>query len=155
MHTYFLLLWMGGHLHYPHCCCSCSEESSQGSIQPRFEPGTFWQASALTILQRYTPVCAQYSIRLGAGIRHVTKYLYIKSTTVVCCALIGIGTPPTPLLQASVPYPPPPQRVGGAHSPAAKEVGESQFRRLEKKLALCLHCMCAMLSGLNTTFLIQ
>jgi hypothetical protein len=29
--------------------------------------------------------------------------------------------------------PPPDQRVGGAHSPAAKGVGEFQFRRLEKK----------------------
>jgi hypothetical protein len=30
--------------------------------------------------------------------------------------------------------------VGGAHSPAAKGVGESQFQRLEKRLALCLLC---------------
>jgi hypothetical protein len=29
---------------------------------------------------------------------------------------------------------------GGAHSPAAKGVGESQFQRLEKRLALCLLC---------------
>jgi hypothetical protein len=38
---------------------------------------------------------------------------------------------------------PPGPRVGGAHSPAAKGVGESQFRRLEKKLStlptLCLY----------------
>jgi hypothetical protein len=27
-----------------------------------------------------------------------------------------------------------------AHSPAAKGVGESQFQRLEKRLALCLLC---------------
>jgi hypothetical protein len=38
--------------------------------------------------------------------------------------------------------PPPPRPKGGgeAHSPAAKGVGESQFRRLEKNLALCLLC---------------
>jgi hypothetical protein len=33
---------------------------------------------------------------------------------------------------------PPDQRVGG-HT-AAKGVGESQFQRLEKRLALCLLC---------------
>ncbi len=36
---------------------------------------------------------------------------------------------------------PPPRTKGwGAHSPAAKGVGESQFQRLEKRLALCLLC---------------
>jgi hypothetical protein len=30
--------------------------------------------------------------------------------------------------------------VGGAHPPAAKGVGESQFHGLEKRLALCLLC---------------
>ncbi len=55
------------------------------------------------------------------------------------CPLVGIGTPPTPLSPASVPSPPGP-KDGGAHSPAAKGVGESQFRRLEKSLALCVIC---------------
>ncbi len=36
--------------------------------------------------------------------------------------------------------PPPGPKGGGAHSPAAKGVGESQFQRLEKRLALCLLC---------------
>ncbi len=36
--------------------------------------------------------------------------------------------------------PPPVPKGGGAHSPAAKGVGESQFQRLEKRLALCLLC---------------
>jgi hypothetical protein len=35
---------------------------------------------------------------------------------------------------------PPGPKGGGAHSPAAKGVGESQFQRLEKRLALCLLC---------------
>jgi hypothetical protein len=35
---------------------------------------------------------------------------------------------------------PPPEQGGGAHSPAAKGVRESQFQRLEKRLALCLLC---------------
>ncbi len=46
---------------------------------------------------------------------------------------------PTPLA-ASVYALPPGPRGGGAHSPAAKGVGESQFQRLEKRLALCLLC---------------
>ncbi len=38
--------------------------------------------------------------------------------------------------------PPPGPKGGGAHSPAAKGVRESQFQRLEKRLALCLLCGC-------------
>ncbi len=51
--------------------------------------------------------------------------------------LVGIETLPTPLSPASVPLPP---EGGGAHSPADEGLGESQFRRLEKNLALCLLC---------------
>ncbi len=36
--------------------------------------------------------------------------------------------------------PPPGPKGGGAHLPVAKGVGESQFQRLEKRLALCLLC---------------
>jgi hypothetical protein len=45
---------------------------------------------------------------------------------------------PTPL--AASECAPPGPKGGGAHSPAAKGVGESQFQRLEKRLALCLLC---------------
>jgi hypothetical protein len=49
--------------------------------------------------------------------------------------LVGIGTPLTPLPQASVPLLPKTEGVGiGANSPVAEGEGESQFRRLEKKL---------------------
>jgi hypothetical protein len=48
------------------------------------------------------------------------------------CPLVGIGTLPPPLSPASVPLP---QNGGGAHSPAGEGLGESQFRRLEKKLS--------------------
>jgi hypothetical protein len=41
---------------------------------------------------------------------------------------------PTPLAAGECSLPPVPQG-GGAHSRAAKGVGESQFRRLEKKLS--------------------
>ncbi len=36
---------------------------------------------------------------------------------------------------------PTPLAASGAHSPAAKGVGESQFQRLEKRLAICLLCL--------------
>jgi hypothetical protein len=54
--------------------------------------------------------------------------------------LVRIGTPPTPLPQASVPS----RNQRGVHtqSPACKGVGESPFRRDDwrKSLALCLPC---------------
>jgi hypothetical protein len=56
--------------------------------------------------------------------------MYIEHHSV--CPLVGIGTLPTALPLASVPLPPD-QRVGGKVS-AAEGVGESQFRRLEKRL---------------------
>ncbi len=46
---------------------------------------------------------------------------------------------PTPFL-ASECAPPPEPKGGGEHSPAGEGWGESQFRRLEKGLALCLLC---------------
>jgi hypothetical protein len=46
---------------------------------------------------------------------------------------------PTPLAASECALPPGP-KGGGAHSPVAKGVGESQFQRLEKRLALCLLC---------------
>jgi len=46
---------------------------------------------------------------------------------------------PTPLAASERALPPGP-KGGGAHSPAAKGVGESQFQRLKKRLALCLLC---------------
>jgi hypothetical protein len=65
------------------------------------------------------------------------------------CPLVGIGTPPLP--QASVPSPPGP-KGGGAHPPAPKGVGECQFRRWRKSLALCL--LCGM-EHQRTTFNVQ
>ncbi len=65
-----------------------------------------------------------------------TNYLYIQSI------LVGIGTPPTPLPQASVPSPPPDQRVGGggANSPAARGWRSPNSDDWRKSLALCLLC---------------
>ncbi len=60
-------------------------------------------------------------------------HLYIKSTTSLC-PLVGFGKP-QPLSRMRVCPSPPEPKVGGAHSPASEGVGESQFRRLEKKLS--------------------
>ncbi len=59
--------------------------------------------------------------------------IYIEYHSV--CPLVRIVTPPTRLPQASVPLPME-TGEGGTHSPACEGLGESQFRRLEKKLAL-------------------
>ncbi len=48
---------------------------------------------------------------------------------------------PTPSLNSECAHPHEPRGGGGgAHSPAGKVLGESQFGRLEKSLALCLLC---------------
>ncbi len=47
---------------------------------------------------------------------------------------------PTALAASECALPPGP-KGGGANSPVAKGVGESQFQRLEKRLALCLLCV--------------
>jgi hypothetical protein len=60
---------------------------------------------------------------------HTTKYIYIKSTTVyVPSSELGLSHPLSPRNQRE------------AHSPGGKGSGESQFRRLDKRLALCLLC---------------
>jgi hypothetical protein len=64
---------------------------------------------------------------------------------------LGISQVPTPLAPASVPLPPKPG--GGSHSPAGEGLGESQFRRLEKSLALCL--LCGVGPGLDRIALIN
>ncbi len=46
---------------------------------------------------------------------------------------------PPPIATSEYSQPPGP-KGGGAHSPAAKGVGESQFQQLENRLALCLLC---------------
>ncbi len=73
----------------------------------------------------------------------ITKYLiFIYKEYHNVCPLVGIGnfgTLPPPLSPASMPLPPEP-KGGGGHSPAGEGLGKSQFRRLEKSLALCLLC---------------
>jgi hypothetical protein len=58
-------------------------------------------------------------------------YIYrVPQCTV--CPLVGIGSP-NPSLASECAPPPLYQKWGGRHSPAGEGLGESQFRRLEKK----------------------
>ncbi len=74
-----------------------------------------------------------------------TKYLYLYTEYHSVCPLVGIGTPPTPLPQASVPLHLN-ERLwggGGAHTPAGEGLGEAQYRRREKKLStMPTLCVC-------------
>jgi hypothetical protein len=61
-----------------------------------------------------------------------TKYVYTKSTTLyVPSSELELSQP----LSLASKCAPPPRTGGGAHSPAGEGLGESQFRRLEKKLS--------------------
>jgi hypothetical protein len=63
----------------------------------------------------------------------VRIYEYIECHSV--CLFVGIGTPPpTPFQQASMPLPPEPNGGGGTLA-CELGVGESQFRRLEKRVS--------------------
>ncbi len=108
-----------------------------------------WQEEALLILANIRRAVKPVSILFLFLFQRVSNtfafcHLYSMSRlprdlrSRVPYPLVGIGTPPTPLPQASVP--PPRTNGGGAHSPAAKGFGKSQFRRLEISLALCLLC---------------
>jgi hypothetical protein len=64
------------------------------------------------------------------------KYIYLKSTTVyVPSSELGLSHP----LSRQLVCPFPRNQGGGVHSPAGEGLGESQYRRLEKSLALCLY----------------
>jgi hypothetical protein len=68
----------------------------------------------------------------------ITKYIHIQSTTVyVPSSELGLSHPFSRLgVGPSWPLPPEPEpKGGGAHSPAGEGLGESKFRRLEKKLS--------------------
>jgi hypothetical protein len=75
---------------------------------------------------------------------HIYKEYHSK------CPLVGIGTLPPPLSPASVPLPPETKGRGVTFA-CGWEVGESQFRRLEKSLALCVLCGSTLLHILSST----
>jgi hypothetical protein len=66
----------------------------------------------------------------GLDIIHHKVHIFIEYHCV--CPLVGIGTLPTSLSQASVPLPAEPG--GGGKLARGEGLGESQFRRIEKKL---------------------
>jgi hypothetical protein len=66
-----------------------------------------------------------------------TKYIYLQSTTVyVPSSELGLSHP----LSRQRACPSLRTGGGGSFSPAGEGLGESQFQRLEKSLALCLLC---------------
>jgi hypothetical protein len=71
-------------------------------------------------------------VRMTGRMIVITKYVYIKNTTVyVPSSELGL---PQPSLFSKRVYPlPTGTKGGGAHSSAGEGLGESQFRRLEKK----------------------
>jgi hypothetical protein len=77
-----------------------------------------------------------------------STYIYGVPQCMTVCPLVWTGTLPPPLSQASVPLPPVP-KVGGSHSPAGEGLGESQYRRLEKSLALCQCLLCVARLWIN------
>jgi hypothetical protein len=79
----------------------------------------------------------EYLARAGAG-RFCPQSTYIYRAP-QCMSPRWNWDSPTPLAASECALPPGP-KGGGEHSPAAKGVGESQFQRLEKRLALCLLC---------------
>ena len=82
------------------------------------------------------------------NLRHTTKYVYIRSTTVyVPSSELGLSQP----LSRQRVCPSPQNRGGRAHSPAGEGLGESQFRRLEKNLStLSTLCWTASIITLTT-----
>jgi hypothetical protein len=67
---------------------------------------------------------------------HHKVHAYLEYRSVY--PLVRIGNPP-PLSRKRI-CPPEPERMDGTHSHACEGVGESQFGRLEKILALWLLC---------------
>jgi hypothetical protein len=57
---------------------------------------------------------------------------------------------PNPLAASECALPPGPKGGGGAHPPAPKGVGEFQFRRWLKILALCLLCVACLVLTIPT-----
>ncbi len=82
----------------------------------------------------------QFTMYIGWGSSQpITKYIKLQSSTVYA-PLFGIGTPPSPLPQASCT---PPGTKGGMGGTLDCGCGESQFRRLERMLST-LSTLCSL-----------
>ncbi len=83
-----------------------------------------------------------------------TKYLYTVYRAPQCISPRRNWDSPNspPASECALPTLP---KVGGSHSPAAKGERESQFRRLEKSLALCLLCAGGMLCLLSYRYVVH
>ncbi len=98
----------------------------------------------MSIVNRETPESKPKT----PGQDHKVQYIYRAPQ---CMSPRWNWDSPTPLAASECALPPVP-KGGGAQSPAAKGVGESQFQRLEKRLALCLLCGQDCQSALPLTY---
>ncbi len=123
----------------PHCTSVTNKQTLNSVLLlwPKFLHVMLLETLARNWLQtRENLSCSVRNERLYPSIATSTKYLYIKSTTVyVPSSKLGLSHP----LSRQRVCPSPRNRGGGA-SQAGEGLGESQFRRLEKSLALCLLC---------------
>jgi hypothetical protein len=99
-------------------------------------PGSYYLADVVEFSD-LPPLLPNYTVVKGCyWIQVTTKYayVYIKSTTVyIPSSELGLSQP---LSRQQVCPSPKNREGGGAHSPAGEWLGESQFRRLEKKLRI-------------------
>ncbi len=123
-----------------------SWDSNEIVIEKRFSRDTdeiYWISHTGEKIWNTAETLAEMHVRFnrdtGEKVTAQSTYLYIYKEYHSVCPLVGVGALPTPLSPASVPLPPEPRGAGGrAHSPAGEGLGESQFRRLEKKLSTLL-----------------
>ncbi len=105
----------------------------------------WWRTAPPCALARSASASARRAGQPTGRTRHTASRIYkvslphkvhIYTECHSVCPLVGIGTLPPPLSPANVPLPR--YQRGRAYSPAGEGLGESQFLRLEKSLALCL-----------------
>ncbi len=92
----------------------------------------------------------EFVLQKGVGtFVHQDQKVHIYKEYHSVCPFVGIGTLPPSLSSECAQSPPLPQnlRGEGAHSPAGEGLGESQFRRMEKKLST----LTTLWSGQNGT----
>ncbi len=102
---------------------------------------SFWILSYLMLAQAYCTIYALFHLVLAVngGLTAQITYIYKEYHSV--CPLVGIGTLPTPLSPACVPFPPEPGEEGGGHTcPRVRGWESPNSDDWSKSLALCLLC---------------
>jgi hypothetical protein len=116
-------------------CLFCGFGFPQGGIGGR---GTSCRHSSSPKIGIVNVPKREYTVFLPPHWVHPTKLIYLQSTTVFVPSSRNWDSPTLSL--ASECAPPAGTKGGGAFPPAGEGLGESQFRRLEQSLTLCLLC---------------